>query len=127
LISIDGLQLFADRLSRLDVGRTEADALDQAARDIEATVKAIASPAAGEGGTRRRGREIAASAAVSHCINQHSAVIGAAGSAAVTRELGSAARSPEPFLSAAARQSGPAVAERIGQMFAQMLSRTRND
>jgi hypothetical protein len=54
-------------------------------------------------------------------------VIGAAGSAAVTRELGSAARSPEPFLSAAARQSGPAVAERIGQMFAQMLSRTRND
>jgi len=127
VISIDGLQAFADRLSRLDVGRTEADALDYAARDIEATVKAIASPPADEGGTRRRGRETAASAAISHRINEHSAEIGATGSAAVTRQLGSAARSPDPFLSVAARQSGPAIAERIGQMFAQLLSRARND
>lgn len=44
MISIDGLRAFSDRLSRLDVGRTEADARDQAARDIEATAEAIASP-----------------------------------------------------------------------------------
>jgi hypothetical protein len=127
VISIDGLQAFADRLSRLDAGRTEGDALKQAARDIEATVKAIASPPADERGTRRRGRETAASAAISHCVNEHSAVIGATGSAAVTRELGSAPSPPDPFLSVAARQSGPAIAERIGQMFAQLVSGVRDD
>ena len=127
MISIDGLHAFADRLSRLDVGRTEADVLEQAARDLEESVKAIASPRAGEGGMSRRGRETAASAAISHRIDEHSATIGAVGPAAVTRELGSATKPPDPVLSAAARQSGPAIAERIGQMFAQLVSGVRND
>jgi hypothetical protein len=122
VISIDGLHAFADRLSRLDVGRTEADVLEQAARDLEESVKAIASPPADEGGTNRRGRKTAASATISHRIDEHTAVIGAVGSAAVTRELGSATRPPDPVLSTAARQSGPAIAERIGQIFAQLVS-----
>jgi hypothetical protein len=127
VISIDGLHAFADRLSRLDIGHAEADALEQAARDLEASVKAVASPPADEGATSRRGHRTAVSAAISHRIDDHSAIIGAVGFVAVTRELGSATRPPDPVLSAAARQSGPAIAERIGQIFAQLVSGMRND
>jgi len=98
VISIDGLRALADRLSRLDVGRTEADALDQAARDIEAAVKAIASfPPSDEAGTRRRGRETAASAVISHRITEHCAVIGAAGHWRQQESLGPSRGSPIPF------------------------------
>jgi hypothetical protein len=127
VILIDGLQAVADRLSRLDVGRTQADALERAARDIEAVVDVLARPPGDAGATCGHGRSTAASVGVSHRIDGHSAVIGATGSMAVTRELGTAARPPDPFLSVAARQSGPAIAERIGQMFARLMSEMRND
>ena len=122
MISIGGLKAFADRLSCLGVGHTETDALEQAARDLEATVKAIAASPADEGGASRRGRATATAAVVSHRVDEHSAVIGSADSVAVTRELGSAGRPPDPFLGVAGRQSGPAIAERIGQIFAQLVS-----
>ena len=127
MISIDGLQAFADRLSRLDVGRAKSDALERAACDIEAIVKAIESPTADELGSGRRGRETAASITIAHHAKGHYAVIGAASSEAVMRELGGAARPPDPFLSAAARRSAPAIAERIGQMFGRLISGVRND
>ena len=127
MISIDGLQAVADRLSRFDVGRTQADALERAARDIEAVVDVLARPSADVGVTCGHGRSTAASVGVSHRIDGHSAVIGATGPMAVTRELGTAARPPDPFLSVAARQSGPAIAERIGQMFARLMSEMTND
>jgi hypothetical protein len=127
VISIKGLRAVADRLSRVDVGRTQADALERAARDIEAVVDVLARPSADVGATCGDGRSTAASAGVSHRIDGHSAVIGAAGPMAVTRELGTAARPPDPFLSVAARQSGPVIAERIGQMFARLMSEMRND
>jgi hypothetical protein len=127
VISIRGLQACAVRLSRLDVERTESDAMERAARDIEAIVKAIESPSGDERGTGRRGRETATSAAPGHRVKGHSMVISTVGSMAVVRELGTAARSPDPFLSAAARRSAPAIAERIGQMFVQLVSGMRND
>lgn len=127
MISIDGLQAVADRLSRLEVGRTQADALERAACDIEAVVDVLARPPAGVGATCEHGRSTAASVGVSHRIDENSAVIGAAGSMAVTRELGTAARPPDPFLGVAARRSGPAIAERIGQVFARLMSEMRND
>ena len=122
MISIEGLQSVADRLSRLDVASTQADALERAARDIEAIVNVLARPSADVGATCGHGRSTAASVGVSHHIDGHSAVIGATGRMAVTRELGTAARPPDPFLSVAARLSGPAITERIGQMFAQLMS-----
>jgi hypothetical protein len=127
VISINGLQAVADRLSRLDVDRTQADALERAARDIETVVDVLVRPSADVGATCGDGRSTEASVGVSHRIDGHSAVIGTTGPMAVTRELGTAARPPDPFLSVAARQSGPVIAERIGQMFAQLMSEMRND
>jgi hypothetical protein len=127
VISIDGLLVVADRLSRLEVGRTETEALERAACDIEAVVDVLARPPADVGAAYRHGRSSAASTDVSHRIDEHSAVIGATESLAVTRELGTAARPPDPLLSVAARYCGPAVAEHIGQMFARLISEIRND
>jgi hypothetical protein len=127
VISIDGLQTFVDRLSRLDVGRAEADALERAARDLEASVNAIASIQSGEASTKQTGRKTGASVALSCRISDHSVVIGAADSAAITREVGCAANLPDPILSRVARQSGQAIAERIGQTFVQLVSEIQND
>jgi hypothetical protein len=129
VIAIVGLRMLVDRLSRLDIVHAEVDALEQAALALEAhaKAKAMASAPTDEGGTSRRARETAASAAISHHINEHSAAIGAIGSAAVTRELGSITKPPDPILGAAARQFGPAVAEHIGQMIAQLMSEMLND
>jgi hypothetical protein len=126
VIAIVGLQVLADRLSRLDIVHTEADALEQGALALEAHAKAPVSAPTDEGGESGRPRDSAASAAISHHTNEHSAVIGAVGFAAVTRELGSVAEPPDPSLGAAARQSGAAVAERIGQIFAQLTSEMLN-
>jgi hypothetical protein len=122
VISIDGLLVFTDRLSRLDVQRTESDALERAACDIESVVKAMASPSANQFVADVRGRETAASAAIAHSMREHSVVIGAAGSMAVAREFGTATKAPDPLLSVAARQSAPAIVEHIGRMFAQLVS-----
>ena len=127
MISIDGLRAVANRLSRLEVGRTKAHALERAARDIEALVDELARGPDDAGATRGQGRSTASSLSVSHRADGHSAVIGATEPMAVMRELGTAARPPDPFLSVAARQSGPAIAELIGQMFARLMSEIKND
>jgi hypothetical protein len=127
VISVNALQRVADRLSRLDIARAEADALTQAARHIGATVKALACPPSGQGGNGWSGRETGDATAVSHRVDEHSVVIGLTGSSAIMREFGAAARLPDPILSVAASQSGPAIADHIGQMFAQLVSEIRND
>jgi hypothetical protein len=127
VISIDGLQAVADRLSRLDFGRTQALALERAARDIEAVVAVLARCPADLGATGGRRCSTAASVGVSHRTDGHSAVIGATEPTAVARELGTAATPPDPFLSVAARRAGPAIAERVGQMFARLMSEMPND
>jgi hypothetical protein len=127
VISIDGLQALSGRLSRLDIGRAQADALKQATRDIVAVVDVFSRPPADEGATYRHGRSTAVSAGVSHHVDEHSVVIDATGTMAVTREVGAAVTPPDPLLSVAARRSGPAIADHIGQMFARLISEMRND
>jgi hypothetical protein len=127
VISINGLHAFVNRLSHADIERTEADALEQAAHNLEESVKAGVSSLPDNYGTNPHGREAAMSASISRRTDVHSAVIGAVGSAAVTRELGSATQPPDHVLGAATRQSGSAIAERIGQVFAQLLTEMLND
>ena len=127
MISIDGLYAFADRLSRLDVIRTEAGALEEAARHLELNVKAIVSSLDPDSSVSQRRRTTARSPSVSRRSDEHSVIIGAIGSPMVSKELESATRHPSPLLSAVARQSGPAVAARIGQIFAELLSGLRYD
>ncbi len=127
MISVRDLRAFTVRLSRLDVGRTEENAVEEVTRDIEATVKLLVRPVDYGRRSHHHGREAAALTAISHRVDERSAVIGATDSSAVVRELGSIAKSPDPFLSAAARQSGPAVAERIGRMFAELMSGMQSD
>ena len=78
MISIDGLQEFADRLSRLDVGRAEAEALEEAARGLAGSINATASAPVDQSGPRQREHETRASSGVSYRIDEHSAVIVAA-------------------------------------------------
>ena len=127
MISIDGLYVFAERLSRLNVRRTEADVLEEAARDLELSVKAIVSSLDPGSGLTQHRRTAATSLTVPRRSDEHSVTIGAIGSRMVTREPGSAKRHPNAILSAVARQSGPAIAERIGQIFAELLSGMRYD
>jgi hypothetical protein len=127
VISIDGLQALVDRLSRLDVGRTETDALEHGARDLKADADAINSTSVAESEPERRGCESGASAGLSYRINDHSVIIGTTDSAAIAREVGGVANQPDPSLSVAAQQSGLIIAERIGQMFAQLVAGIRND
>ena len=127
MIAIDGLQVFANRLSRLDIGRAEADAVEQAAQVLEARAKAIASSSTNKGDMGYWGCDTAASVAISHHTAEYFAAIGTADPAAAIREFGSARMPPQPILGTAARQVGPALAERIGQMFAQLMSEVLND
>jgi hypothetical protein len=127
VISIDDLQALVDRLSRFDVGRTETDALERGAHDLKAGADAISSTLVGEGGPERHGCESGVSAILSYRINDHSVVIGTTDFAAIAREVGGVANQPDPSLSVAAQQSGPVIAERIGQMFAQLVAGIQND
>ena len=105
----------------------QADAAEQAVRDIEATVEVLALTADYGEGTRQHECEVEALAAISYRIDEQSTVISTTDTAAVARALGSAAKSPDPFLSVAARQSGPAVAGRIERTFAELMSGMQND
>jgi hypothetical protein len=126
MISIDGLQAFADRLSRLDLGRAGAEALKQAAHSLAGSINAAASPPVGQSGPRRRENDAMPGADVSCRIREHSVVIAAAVPALVEREVGSTSNPPDPIQSATARQSAPAIAERIGQMFVRVMSDMEN-
>jgi len=127
VIAIDGLQMFVDRLSRLEVGQSEVDYLKRAAQDLEAAVKSASLTFSVEHDTGSCGCENSASASISHHISEHTAVIGSTSSLAITREYGSATNPPDPILSAAARQMGPAIAGRIGEAFTQLVSRVQHD
>jgi hypothetical protein len=127
VISIDGLQAVVKQLSHFDVERMRTEMLRQGAHDIEATLRVLVASPAEPGDTRRPRGAVATSRAISHRINGHFAALGAVSSVALMTELGITAKPPEPFPRAAVRQSGPVVAEGIGNMFVQRVSEIQND
>ena len=123
MISIEGLQAFADRLAGLDVGRTAAEALRQAAHNLAGSVNSkTASPPIEQSAPTRREHDAMPWAGASYRIGEHSAEIIVTDAALVEREVGSATNSPDPILSVAARQSAPAIAQRVGQVLSRLMS-----
>ena len=96
MISIEGLQQFADRLLRLDVERTEAAALKEAALGLAESINAAAAAPPGECGLRQRGYQTRASTIATYCIDEHAAVVGLRNLEAIETEIGSTTVRPLP-------------------------------
>lgn len=121
MISIDGLHALAEALARLDFSAAQRDALEQAAQQLETSVRQTLSHRPGEDHSAPWLRTGSLRESIGHDASETVAAIGASDPVAVYQELGTRSVPPRPFLAPAASAQAEGIAHSIGDAVAQVL------
>lgn len=118
MVTIDGRHGLGNRLGRCDLSEILADALANAAAELEAEAKEAVSRSAGESGELGSGllRD-----SIKRSASADVAVVGSDDPAAVARELGTHDAPPRPFLAPAASKHAERVARSIAISISDLL------
>lgn len=108
------LQAITARLAGLDLEQTKHDALGAAAAALEAQVEHALSSAPGDQHSAPWCRSGKLRASLETWVAANEAVVASTDPVAVDQELGTRRIPPRPFMSPAAREAAPQIAQAIG-------------
>jgi negative regulator of sigma E activity len=119
---VRGLREAEARLAGLDIAQAVTDALDAAAKGLEAKVTEVLSHPPGTDHSVPWLRTGALRASISHVTDGNVAVVGSTSDVAVDQELGTRTIPPRPFLASTAANSAEATVASIATALAHHLA-----